>query len=110
MDGKPFVYKTGYEGSCFHHISTDEVYGTLSDDPKDLLTEETSYAPNSPYSASKAGSDMIVRSFHHTYGMNTVITNCSKQLRTKQHNEKLKLQPFIRIFFLFLNLPDYNRN
>jgi dTDP-glucose 4,6-dehydratase len=86
---KPFVYKTGYEGCRFHHISTDEVYGTLTDDPKDLFTEATPYAPNSPYSASKAGSDMIVRSYHHTYGMNTIITNCSNNYGPKQHDEKL---------------------
>lgn len=84
---KPFVYKAGYEGCRFHHISTDEVYGTLGE--TGLFTEETSYAPNSPYSASKAGSDMIVRSYHHTYGMNTVITNCSNNYGPKQHNEKL---------------------
>jgi dTDP-glucose 4,6-dehydratase len=54
-----------------------------------LFTEETPYAPNSPYSASKAGSDMIVRSYFHTYGMNTVITNCSNNYGPKQHNEKL---------------------
>jgi len=73
----------------FHHISTDEVYGTLSDDPNELFTEETPYAPNSPYSASKASSDMIVRSYHHTYGMNTIITNCSNNYGPKQHDEKL---------------------
>jgi len=84
---KPFVYKTGFEGCRFHHISTDEVYGTLGE--IGLFTEETSYAPNSPYSASKAGSDMIVRSYHHTYGMNTVITNCSNNYGPKQHDEKL---------------------
>jgi len=86
---KPFIYKEGYEGCRFHHISTDEVYGTLNDDPKELFTEETPYAPNSPYSASKASSDMIVRSYHHTYGMNTVITNCSNNYGPKQHDEKL---------------------
>ena len=74
---------------CFHHISTDEVYGTLPNDPNILFTEETPYAPNSPYSASKASSDMIVRSYHHTYGMNTVITNCSNNYGPKQHDEKL---------------------
>jgi len=58
---KPFVHKVGYEKCRFHHISTDEVYGTLSLDPTDLFTEKTPYAPNSPYSASKASSDMIVR-------------------------------------------------
>jgi dTDP-glucose 4,6-dehydratase len=84
---KPHTYKSGYEGCRFHHISTDEVYGTLG--KEGLFTEETSYAPNSPYSASKAGSDMIVRSYHHTYGMHTVITNCSNNYGPKQHDEKL---------------------
>ncbi|MDY0365993.1 MAG: dTDP-glucose 4,6-dehydratase [Arcobacteraceae bacterium] len=73
----------------FHHISTDEVYGTLSDDLLDLFTESTPYAPNSPYSASKASSDMIVRSYQETYGLNTVITNCSNNYGPKQHDEKL---------------------
>ncbi len=86
---KPFKYKEGYKDCRFHHISTDEVYGTLSDDPKDLFTETTPYAPNSPYSASKASSDMIVRSYHHTFGLNTVITNCSNNYGPKQHDEKL---------------------
>jgi len=84
---KPFVYKQGYEDCRFLHVSTDEVYGTLGE--TGLFTEETPYAPNSPYSASKASSDMIVRSYHHTYGMNTVITNCSNNYGPKQHNEKL---------------------
>lgn len=103
---KPFVYKPGFEGCRFHHISTDEVYGTLSDDPSDLFTEETSYAPNSPYSASKAGSDMIVRSYHHTYGMNTVITNCSNNYGPKQHNEKL-IPTVIRKALNGENIPVY---
>ena len=103
---KPFVYKAGFEGCRFHHISTDEVYGTLSDDPSDLFTEETSYAPNSPYSASKAGSDMIVRSYHHTYGMNTVITNCSNNYGPKQHNEKL-IPTVIRKALNGENIPVY---
>lgn len=84
---KPFNYKSGYEESRFHHISTDEVYGTLNE--TDLFTEETPYAPNSPYSASKASSDMIVRAYQETYGMNTVITNCSNNYGPKQHDEKL---------------------
>ena len=84
---KPFTYKEMYKGCRFHHISTDEVYGTLNE--TDLFTEETPYAPNSPYSASKASSDMIVRSYQETYGMNTVITNCSNNYGPKQHNEKL---------------------
>ena len=84
---KPFVYKDNYIGCRFHHISTDEVYGTLG--KTGLFTERTPYAPNSPYSASKAGADMIVRSYYHTYGLNTVITNCSNNYGPKQHGEKL---------------------
>jgi len=84
---KPFTYKDEYNGCRFHHISTDEVYGTLNE--TDLFTEVTPYAPNSPYSASKASSDMIVRSYQETYGMNTVITNCSNNYGPKQHDEKL---------------------
>ncbi|MGH8024006.1 MAG: dTDP-glucose 4,6-dehydratase, partial [Limisphaerales bacterium] len=59
----------------FHHVSTDEVFGSLG--PSGLFTETTPYAPNSPYSASKAASDMLVRAYHHTYGLPAVITNCS---------------------------------
>ena len=84
---KPFVRREGYEECRFHHISTDEVYGTLGE--TGLFTETTPYAPNSPYSASKASSDMIIRAYHHTYGMNTVITNCSNNYGPKQHDEKL---------------------
>ena len=84
---KPSVYKDTYKGCRFHHISTDEVYGTLNE--TDLFTEHTPYAPNSPYSASKAASDMIVRSYQETYGLNTVITNCSNNYGPKQHDEKL---------------------
>jgi len=84
---KPFVWKEGFEACRFHHISTDEVYGTLGE--TGLFTEATPYAPNSPYSASKASSDMIVRAYHHTYGMNTVVTNCSNNYGPKQHDEKL---------------------
>ncbi|QXP80591.1 MULTISPECIES: dTDP-glucose 4,6-dehydratase [Winogradskyella] len=83
----PFSFKEGCETNRFHHISTDEVYGTLGD--TGLFTEETPYAPNSPYSASKASSDFIVRSYFHTYGMNVVTTNCSNNYGPKQHDEKL---------------------
>jgi dTDP-glucose 4,6-dehydratase len=91
MDG-PFHYNSKFKIQNsklprFHHISTDEVYGSLGD--TGLFTESTPYAPNSPYSASKAASDMIVRSYHHTYGLNTVITNCSNNYGPKQHDEKL---------------------
>ena len=86
---KPFNYKKEYKDCRFHHISTDEVYGTLSDNPNDLFKETTPYAPNSPYSASKASSDMIIRSYVETFGLNCVITNCSNNYGPKQHNEKL---------------------
>ncbi|TQV64332.1 MAG: dTDP-glucose 4,6-dehydratase [Sulfurovum sp.] len=84
---KPFVYKKEYKDCRFHHISTDEVYGTLGE--VGLFTETTPYAPNSPYSASKASSDMIVRAYHETFGVDTVITNCSNNYGPKQHDEKL---------------------
>jgi dTDP-glucose 4,6-dehydratase len=83
----PGVYKEGYKDCRFHHVSTDEVYGTLG--KEGLFSETTPYAPNSPYSASKASSDFIVRSYHHTYGMNVVTTNCSNNYGPKQHDEKL---------------------
>ncbi len=101
---KPFVYKPGYKECRFHHISTDEVYGTLGEEG--LFTEETPYAPNSPYSASKAGSDMVVRSYHHTYGMETVITNCSNNYGPKQHDEKL-IPTIIRKAINGENIPIY---
>lgn len=71
----------------FHHVSTDEVYGSLG--PTGFFTETTAYAPNSPYSASKASSDMLVRAYHHTYGLPTVITNCSNNYGPFQFPEKL---------------------
>lgn len=86
MDG-PNQAKTGYEDCRFHHISTDEVYGTLG--AAGYFTEKTPYAPNSPYSASKAGSDFIVRAYHHTFGMNVTTSNCSNNYGPKQHQEKL---------------------
>jgi dTDP-glucose 4,6-dehydratase len=73
--------------SRFHHVSTDEVYGSLGN--TGLFTETTPYAPNSPYSASKAGSDMLVRAYHHTYGLPAVITNCSNNYGPYQFPEKL---------------------
>jgi len=82
-----FKIKKGYEENRFHHVSTDEVYGTLG--KTGLFSEQTPYAPNSPYSASKASSDFLVRSYFHTYGMNVVTTNCSNNYGPKQHDEKL---------------------
>lgn len=77
------------ENECrFHHVSTDEVYGTLTaEDPP--FSETTAYAPNSPYSASKAASDHLVRAWHHTYGLPVVTTNCSNNYGPYQHSEKL---------------------
>jgi dTDP-glucose 4,6-dehydratase len=69
------------------HVSTDEVYGSLG--PTGYFTETTPYAPHSPYSASKAASDMLVRAYHHTYGLPAVITNCSNNYGPYQHPEKL---------------------
>lgn len=83
----PGVIKAGYENCRFHHISTDEVYGTLG--ATGFFTETTPYAPNSPYSASKASSDLLVRAYHHTYGMNVTTSNCSNNYGPKQHPEKL---------------------
>ena len=72
----------------FHHVSTDEVYGDL-EDTDGLFTEETSYAPSSPYSATKASSDHLVRSWQHTFGLPTLITNCSNNYGPYQFPEKL---------------------
>ena len=71
----------------FLHVSTDEVYGSLG--PEGAFVEESRYEPNSPYSASKAGSDHLVRAWHHTYGMDVVTTNCSNNYGPRQHREKL---------------------
>ena len=72
----------------FHHISTDEVYGDL-EGPEDLFTEQTSYAPSSPYSASKASSDHLVRAWHRTFGLPTIVTNCSNNYGPYHFPEKL---------------------
>ncbi|WP_029034295.1 dTDP-glucose 4,6-dehydratase [Salinimicrobium terrae] len=86
MDG-PFELKDEYRDAKFLHVSTDEVYGTLG--AEGLFTEETPYAPNSPYSASKAASDFLVRSYFHTYGLPVLTTNCSNNYGPHQHDEKL---------------------
>lgn len=77
-----------WEGKRFYHISTDEVYGALDFDDT-FFTEETKYDPHSPYSASKASSDHFVRAFHDTYGMPTIVTNCSNNYGPYQFPEKL---------------------
>ncbi|MCH3883748.1 dTDP-glucose 4,6-dehydratase [Tenacibaculum aquimarinum] len=100
----PGEYKNEFLNSRFHHISTDEVYGTLGE--TGLFTEETPYAPNSPYSASKASSDFLVRSYFHTYGMDVVTTNCSNNYGPKQHDEKL-IPTIIRKAITGENIPIY---
>jgi dTDP-glucose 4,6-dehydratase len=85
----------GRDDVLFHHISTDEVFGSLDDSGH--FTEATPYAPRSPYSASKASSDHLVRSYHHTYGMPTTLTNCSNNYGPYQFPEKL-------IPFMILNM------
>jgi dTDP-glucose 4,6-dehydratase len=75
------------EGFRFHHISTDEVFGSLG--PEGAFTETTPYQPNSPYSASKAGSDHLVRAWHHTYGLPTIVSNCSTNYGPYHFPEKL---------------------
>jgi dTDP-glucose 4,6-dehydratase len=79
--------RTRHSERRFHHVSTDEVYGSLG--PTGYFTETTPYAPNSPYSASKASSDLLVRAYHHTYGLPAVITNCSNNYGPYQFPEKL---------------------
>ena len=81
-------WEGSYEGKLFYHISTDEVYGALEFDDK-LFTEQTPYNPHSPYSASKASSDHFVRAYHDTYGMPTIVTNCSNNYGPYQFPEKL---------------------
>ena len=82
------IEEQAVEDHRFHHVSTDEVYGTLSmTDP--AFTEETAYAPNSPYSASKASSDFLVRSYHHTFGMQVTTSNCSNNYGPYHFPEKL---------------------
>lgn len=77
------------EGTRFHHISTDEVFGALSIDEKEKFNEETRYDPRSPYSATKAASDHLVRSYFHTYGLPVTITNCSNNFGPFQYPEKM---------------------
>ena len=96
-----------YEGKRFYHISTDEVYGALPLDGG-MFREDTPYAPHSPYSASKASSDHFVRAFHDTYGMPTVISNCSNNYGPNQYPEKL-LPLFIQNICEGKPLPVYGK-
>ena len=87
MEACRAFWGSDFAGKRFHHVSTDEVYGSLG--PTGHFTETTPCAPNSPYSASKASADMLVRAYHHTYGLPTVITNCSNNYGPYQFPEKL---------------------
>lgn len=99
VDPAPFV-RTNVEGTFtlleaarkydvrFHHVSTDEVYGDLALDDPARFTEETPYHPSSPYSSTKASSDMLVRAWHRTYGVKATISNCSNNYGPRQHIEK----------------------
>jgi dTDP-glucose 4,6-dehydratase len=79
----------GMDGHLFYHVSTDEVYGSLPDDPEVMFTEETAYDPRSPYSASKAASDHFVRAWYHTYGLPIKLSNCSNNYGPNHFPEKL---------------------
>ena len=94
------------EGKRFHHVSTDEVYGSLGE--TGFFTEETAYDPRSPYSASKASSDHIVRAWQHTYGMPVVLSNCSNNYGSFQFPEKL-IPLFIRNAVQKKPLPVYGQ-
>ena len=96
--------KAGYEKCRFHHISTDEVYGALG--KEGFFSEQTPYRPNSPYSASKASSDFLVRAYFHTYGMNVTTSNCSNNYGPKQHEEKL-IPHMIKLALELKPLPIY---
>ena len=82
----------------FYHISTDEVFGSLG--TEGYFTEKTSYDPRSPYSASKASSDHLVRAYYHTYGLPVVLSNCSNNFGPGQHSEKL-IPNFLLVFLQF---------
>lgn len=97
----------GYDGKLFYHISTDEVYGAL-EMGEGMFTEQTPYAPHSPYSASKASSDHLVRAFHDTYGLPTIISNCSNNYGPYQFPEKL-IPLFINNIRNRKPLPVYGR-
>jgi len=81
------IWRNSFEGKLFYHVSTDEVYGSLG--KEGLFTENTSYDPKSPYSASKASSDHLVRAYNHTFGVPAVISNCSNNYGPNQFPEKL---------------------
>jgi len=96
------------ENKLFFHVSTDEVFGSLELSRNSYFTETTAYDPKSPYSASKAGSDHLVRAFHHTYGLPTIISNCSNNYGPYQFPEKL-IPLFINNILHEKSLPVYGQ-
>jgi len=99
-------WKGDMQDKLFYHVSTDEVYGSL--EAEGMFTEETSYDPRSPYSASKASSDHFVRAFHHTYKLPIIISNCSNNYGPNQFPEKL-IPLFINNIIEEKNLPVYGK-
>ena len=97
-------WKSNFSGKLFYHVSTDEVYGSLGS--KGAFSEKTPYDPHSPYSASKASSDHFVRAFHDTYGIPTIISNCSNNYGPNQYPEKL-IPLFINNIINKISLPIY---
>lgn len=87
LNAAKFAWKDNYEGKLFYHVSTDEVYGSLGE--TGFFYEDTPYDPHSPYSASKASSDHLVRAYHDTYGLPIIISNCSNNYGPNQFPEKL---------------------
>ncbi len=87
LNAARYIWKDNYQGKLFYHVSTDEVYGSLGE--TGMFTETTSYDPHSPYSASKASSDHFVRAYHDTFGLPSVISNCSNNYGSFQFPEKL---------------------
>ena len=87
LNAARIIWKDNFEGKRFYHISTDEVYGSLG--KEGIFTEKTSYDPRSPYSASKASSDHLVRAYYHTYKLPVVVSNCSNNYGPNQFPEKL---------------------
>lgn len=100
------AWKSDFNGHCFYHVSTDEVYGSLGNDG--FFKEDTPYDPKSPYSASKASSDHLVRAFGHTYGLPVVLSNCSNNYGPNQFPEKL-LPLFISNIVERKALPVYGK-
>jgi len=106
LNAAKFHWQNDYSGKLFYHISTDEVYGSLGEDG--FFTEETPYNPHSPYSASKASSDHLVRAYHDTYGLPIVISNCSNNYGPNQFPEKL-IPLFINNICNNKQLPVYGK-